>query len=515
MTELLNAAQMRAVEAAAMADGAVSGLDLMERAGRGVVDAIFAEWPALAARSGAAVVLCGPGSNGGDGFVVARLLKAWGWTVKVFELAAAEPAGGDAAAMRARWGAMGEARALGELTPEDVAGQPLVIDALFGTGLARPVGPEVWRPLALAQDSGCRIVAVDILSGICADSGRVRSESGYLYDPVQLTVTFETRKRGHVLDAGAEMSGALRVVPIGLRPWMAAAGADVVHETAAGPDLAKTGGHKYGHGHALVLAGGAGRGGAGRLAAHAALRIGAGLVTLGCPPVALQENAARLDAVMLRALKGAEGLTKELQDPRLNALCLGPGLGLGGAVGETTRETVEAALKAGRATVLDADALTVFANAPEELFALLHPNCVLTPHGGEFARLFPDLSDLLGAPQKTGPAYSKVDATIAGAARAGCVVLYKGPDTVIADASGRAAINVGTGARAAPWLATAGTGDVLSGFVTGLMARGFDPFEAATAAAWLQVECALGFGPGLISEDLARELPKVFRALGL
>ncbi len=513
MTELLNAAQMRMVEEAAIASGVISGPELMERAGRGVVDAIFAQWPALAARSGAAVVLCGPGSNGGDGFVVARLLKAWGWSVKVFALG--DSAGDDAGGMRDRWGAMGETRPLADLAPEDVADRPLVIDALFGTGLVRPVGREVWRPLALAQDSGCRIVAVDILSGICADSGRVRSESGYLYDPVQLTVTFERRKRGHVLDAGAEMSGALRIVPIGLQPWIAAAGEDVVRETAPGPDLAKTSGHKYGHGHALVLSGGPGRGGASRLAAQAALRIGAGLVTLGCPPPALPENAARLDAVMLRALKGAEGLEKELQDPRLNALCLGPGLGLGGAVGTATRAMVEVALKAGRATVLDADALTVFANAPDELFALLHPNCVLTPHGGEFARLFPDLADLLGAPQKTGPAYSKVDATRAGAARAGCVVIYKGPDTVIADQEGRAAINVGSGARAAPWLATAGTGDVLSGFVTGLLARGLGTFAAAEAATWLQVECARSFGPGLTSEDLARELPKVFRELDL
>lgn len=268
--------------------------------------------------------------------------------------------------------------------------------------------------------------------------------------------------------------------------------------------------HKYAHGHALILSGPTGKGGAARLAARGALRIGAGLVTVGCPPEAMSENAARLDAVMLCAFHDADALARVLEDRRINALCLGPGLGR-----RRARDLVPVALAHERATVLDADALTAFGDDPDALFASLHAACILTPHGGEFARLFPDLAERLHATATTGPAYSKVDATRAAAARAGCVVLYKGPDTVIAAPDGRCSINAAHYDRTAPWLATAGSGDVLAGFVTGLLARGFDPMSTAEAAAWLHVECARSFGPGLIAEDLPEELPKVFRALGI
>lgn len=269
-------------------------------------------------------------------------------------------------------------------------------------------------------------------------------------------------------------------------------------------------GHKYSYGHALILSGGSGKGGAARLSARGALRIGAGLVTVGCPPEAVVENAARLDAVMLSQIADGDALGRMLEDQRINALCLGPGLGLDRAC-----ELVPVALSAGRRTVLDADVLTAFADRPENLFRLLHKACVLTPHAGEFARLFPDIAERLAEPATTGPAYSKVDATREAAARAGCTVLFKGPDTVIASPDGSCAINSAHYDRAAPWLATAGSGDVLAGFITGLLARGFDPQQAAETAAWLHVECALSFGPGLIAEDLPEELPKVFRSLGL
>jgi ADP-dependent NAD(P)H-hydrate dehydratase / NAD(P)H-hydrate epimerase len=280
-----------------------------------------------------------------------------------------------------------------------------------------------------------------------------------------------------------------------------------VHDWPSG--LSKSSdGHKYGHGHALVLAGGPGRGGAARLAARGALRIGAGLVTLGCPPGALPENAARLDAIMLRPVAGPDGLATLLEDTRIAALCLGPGLGR-----DRARALVPAALAAGRATVLDADALTAFADDPAALFARLHDRCVLTPHGGEFARLFPDLAARLAEPATTGPAFSKLDAARLAAARAGCTVLFKGPDTVIAHPGGRAAINAAHYDRAAPWLATAGSGDVLAGFIAGLLARGFGPMDAAETAAWLHVEAARAFGPGLIAEDLPEALPGVLRRL--
>ncbi|RMH50756.1 MAG: NAD(P)H-hydrate dehydratase, partial [Alphaproteobacteria bacterium] len=235
---------------------------------------------------------------------------------------------------------------------------------------------------------------------------------------------------------------------------------------------------------------------------------GAGLVTVGCPPAALIENAARLDAVMLRPVADAAALSAVLEDGRINALCLGPGLGVARA-----RALLPAALGAGRAAVLDADALTAFAEDPAKLFATLHEGCVLTPHMGEFGRLFPDLRARLEAPAPRGPAWSKLDAARAAAARAGCVVLLKGADTVIADPAGRVAVVSAHYDRAAPWLATAGSGDVLAGFVTGLLARGMAPMQAAAAAAWLHVECARDFGPGLIAEDLPERLPAVLRAL--
>lgn len=297
----------------------------------------------------------------------------------------------------------------------------------------------------------------------------------------------------------------------------------------------KLDGHKYSHGHALILSGPSGHGGAARLAARGALRIGAGVVTVGCPPEAIPENAARLDAVMLRGLADGAALAGVLADPRINALCLGPGMGtgareagvlaaaLGLPIPGLTRDlssdggeggTGGPGSGPGRGLVLDADALAILSQTPE-LFAALHGACVLTPHAGEFARLFPDIAAKLAEPATKGPAYSKVDATREAAARAGCVVLYKGPDTVIAGPDGRCAINSAQYDRAAPWLATAGSGDVLAGFITGLLARGFSPFDAACSGAWLHVECALSFGPGLIAEDLPEELPKLFRALGL
>ena len=268
--------------------------------------------------------------------------------------------------------------------------------------------------------------------------------------------------------------------------------------------------HKYDHGHVLVLAGGPGRGGAGRLAARAALRVGAGLVTLGCPAAALPENAAQLTAVMLRVVGDATALREALQDARLNALCLGPGLGLGAA----TRDLVTVALAARRATVLDADALTGFAAAPAALFAALHDRAVLTPHGGEFARLFPDLAEGLRA-SGADPLASRRRAVAMAAARAGATVLLKGAVTLIADPSGGAAELHLTGPDAAPWLATAGAGDVLAGLIAGLLARGFAPLDAALCAAWLHGAAGRQVGPGLIAEDLPEAIPAVFRGLGL
>jgi len=375
----------------------------------------------------------------------------------------------------------------------------VVVDALFGTGLTRPLPPEVVRVIEALTSCAGPVVAVDIASGLCADSGRVLGDVPF--HGVDLTVTFQAPKPGHLLDRGGRQGGELAVIDLGLgshapagtgpQPWIVGPPAVVV---------AKRGGHKYDHGHALVLAGPATQGGAARLAARAALRVGAGLVTLGAPRDALAENAARLDAVMLREIGEAGQLDAALQDRRISAVLMGPGLGRDRA------PALRTAARGARGLVLDADAI-------DGDLGPLPDRCVLTPHDGEFARLCPDLAAQLAEVPQRGPAFSRLDAAGQAAARLQAVVLLKGPDTVIAAPDGRAAIHAARGRRAVPWLATAGAGDVLAGLITGLLARGLDPFDAACAAAWLHVEAALHIGPGLIAEDLPEALPAVLRAL--
>ncbi|WP_417603456.1 NAD(P)H-hydrate dehydratase [Primorskyibacter flagellatus] len=575
MTELLTAAQMRAIEQAAIDSGEVSGLELMERAGRGVVEAIFEEWPefardAMPERGPApapreylvqeeetsilrAVVLCGPGNNGGDGFVVARLLQEQGWKVQVFLHGDPSQLPPDAKVNYERWCALGTTYSFLQYE-EKFWNCDLLVDALFGTGLKRALrefdglfskmeNMVGCRPIKVGHEIGrAAIVAIDLPTGICADSGRIFAISDSRHGvsaSAHLTVTFHSMKLGHVLADGPDHCGKVVVKTLGIEAF-------AFRWSREGPDrqrevwleqvtLAKDSiclgkedyQHKYSHGHALILSGGAGRTGAARLAARGALRIGAGLVTLGVPGSAQMEVACQITAMMLKRVEDGDGLASALEDGRINALCLGPGLGLD----ERATGLVAAALRApapepgpsvsqgpgpspGRAVLLDADALSLLARDPD-LFALLHDQCVLTPHAGEFKRLFPDIAEKLNAAATKGPAYSKVDATRAVAKRAGCVVLFKGAETVIADPSGACTINLAKYDRAAPWLATAGSGDVLAGFIAGLLARGYCPMDAAASAAWLHVECARSFGPGLIAEDLPEVLPQVLsRVLG-
>ncbi|MFY0660869.1 MAG: NAD(P)H-hydrate dehydratase [Shimia sp.] len=593
MSELLTAAQMRAIEQAAIESGEVTGLELMERAGQGVVEAIFEEWPELGARdkeaggqppdprdiSGMrmrAVVLCGPGNNGGDGFVVARLLHQRGWAVEVFLYGDAEKLPPDARVNYERWCELGAVSPLTEKNPRQGFFADIYVDALFGTGLKRGLEGEVFRVVRhLCGGDGDhyqdRMVSIDGPSGLCLDSGRVLHQGpieiwpdevhARLPDEVKvridtpdrlhdfhdrrsaLTVCFDSPKPGHFLAHGPDLCGKVIVKDIGIsrqrlqyngapcdvafahgpkssRRAMRPAFLRLVEQQSCSEDPRPFGGvalqllqkyrgnHKFFHGHALILTGGSGKTGAARLAARGALRIGAGLVTLGVPPSAQQEVSCQISALMLQRMADVQALADVLQDERINALCLGPGMGL-----ERARDLVPVALTAKRAVVLDADALSAYADAPTELFDLLHEKVVLTPHGGEFARLFPDIAAKLAEPPTKGPAFSKVDATRDAAARAGCVVLFKGPDTVIASPSGQCAVNAAVYERAAPWLATAGSGDVLAGFITGLLARGLAPQWAAEAAAWLHVECARAFGPGLIAEDLPEMLPQVLRSL--
>ncbi|KAA9009259.1 NAD(P)H-hydrate dehydratase [Histidinibacterium aquaticum] len=521
MTELLTATQMQSVEKAAMEAGAVTGRALMERAGRGAVDALFEAGPHLRDRPGHAVVLCGPGNNGGDGYVVARRLADLGWTVEVFAFGDPEKLSEDATGMRALWldrGPVGEMSAAGQGQKSQV-----LVDAMFGTGLGRPIPAECAEAFHAVRArpgyGSVTVLALDCPSGLSCDSGAVlvpeQAETDFRLI-ADLTATFHAPKRGHYLGEGPTLCGRLAVVDIGL---------DAEPEPGAfempAPDrlrlLERRGdwpaaalrafsrsAHKYERGHVLVLGGGPGKGGASRMTARAALRIGAGLVTLAVPPGALQENAAQLDAIMLKPLRDAEALSQMLEDDRLSTLVLGPGLGKG----EGTRALVRAALAAERATVLDADALTSFSEAPEALFDALHPACVLTPHEGEFARLFPDLG------QKSRE-MAKPEAAAEAARRAGATILLKGPDTVIASPDGAVSLQASAYERSARWLGTAGAGDVLAGMIGGMLGQGTVPAHlAAEAAAWLHVEAALAFGPGLVAEDLPDMLPRVFRDLG-
>jgi hydroxyethylthiazole kinase-like uncharacterized protein yjeF len=475
--EILTTAEMGEADAFAVAQG-VPSLVLMENAGRAVAETIAARFKPCPV-----TVLCGPGNNGGDGFVVARLLDEYGFTVRVAE--GSDPKG-DAAAMSEKWKGARVA-----LAPEALDGARLVVDGLFGAGLSRPLEGAAAQVVEALND--LPVVAIDVPSGL---SGYTGQPLGAVVVRAALTVTFFRKKPGHLLLPGRVLCGETVVADIGIPPEAANT---QLHENT--PSLwrypwPKAEGHKYARGHCVVVSGPAHATGAARLAARAALRVGAGLVSVASPPAAVAVNAAHLTAIMIKPFDGAAGLAELLSDKRLNAVALGPGLGVGGE----TRELANVALKSGAAIVLDADAITSFKDDPEALFNRLHARCVLTPHDGEFERLFPGLLD---------ESASKVDAARAAAKRAGCVVLLKGGDTVIADVSGKAAIN----ANAPPTLATAGSGDVLTGLIAGLLAQQMNAFDAACAGAWLHGDAAHRFGPGLIAEDLPEMMPQVLAGL--
>lgn len=463
---VLDSAAMRAAEAAAVARGA-SWLDLMEHAGAAAARAVLAF---AAPRS--AVVACGTGNNGGDGYVVARHLRDAGVDVRVAALG--PPATDGVRAMAARWA--GPVAAL-----DDAAPRATLVDAVFGTGLTRAVDVGVQRELARLGAAAAIRVALDLPSGIGSDDGADRGASVR----ADLTVAFGSRKPGHLLSPGREWCGRVVVADIGLTATSTLFAAGRPH--AFGP---AHGAHKYSRGAVLVLGGSAGHGGAARLTARAALRSGAGLVTLAVPREAMPENAARLDAVMLRAAADGAGVAALLGKQRFAALAAGPGLG-------EDASRLGAVLAAGLPIVLDADALTAFAGRAELLGVALTGPAVLTPHDGEFARLFGELPG------------RRVDRVRAAAAITGAVVLLKGPETIVATPDGRAAI----GTHATPYLATAGSGDVVTGIIAALLAQGFDAFDAACAAAWLHGDAGRRSGPGLIAEDLPERLPHVLAAL--
>ncbi|MQT12065.1 NAD(P)H-hydrate dehydratase [Segnochrobactrum spirostomi] len=481
MHELLTPEEMGRADRLTIESG-IPGFALMEAAGYAVADAVANRIP-LGRR---VLVLAGPGNNGGDGFVAARVLADRGYRVRLMLLGTREVLKGDAAIAAGGWrGAVEPA------SPDGVRDADVIVDALFGAGLDRPLGGIAASLVDAANASGALIVAVDLPSGISGKTGAILGTA----IAAAITITFFRRKPGHLLYPGRAHCGRVRAVEIGISDDVLAAIGPSAFANApalwrAHWSAPRADGHKYDRGHAVVVSGPAHATGAARLAAGAALRVGAGLVTVAAPPDAVAINAAHLTAVMVRGFEGAAGLDSFLADRRFNSVVIGPGLG----ADADTRALVATVLAGERGVVLDADALTAHRDDPAALFARIAGRLratVMTPHAGEFARLFPDLA--------ADPALPKTDRARMAAARSGAVIVLKGADTVVAAPDGRLAINE----NAPPWLATAGSGDVLSGLIGGLVAQGMPAFEAAAMAVWVHGAAGDAVGPGLIAEDLA------------
>jgi NAD(P)H-hydrate epimerase len=462
--------------------GGTAGAVLMEKAGRAVADAVsrrFSPRPVA--------VLCGPGNNGGDGFVAARILAERGWRVRLALLGETAALHGDAATAAASWHGTIEA-----LAPAVLDDAGIAVDAIFGAGLARPVEGMARAVIEALDRRGIPVAAIDVPSGVDGGTGEVRGAAPHAL----VTVTFFRKKPGHVLLPGRVHCGETVLAQIGLP---AAALGVIAPDTAENdpawwlPNLPRPDrdSHKYTRGHALV-AGGAVMTGAGRLGARAAARLGAGLVTVAAPERVFQVYAAALTGIIVQPVGGLDDFRNLLEDPRRNAVLIGPGAG----VGDDTRDKTLAILAAGKRAVLDADALTSFAVDPKILFDAIHTPVVMTPHEGEFARLF-----------ETGG--GKLERARRAARQSGAVIVLKGADTVIAAPDGRASVN----ANAPPDLATAGSGDVLAGMVLGLLAQQMEPFAAAAAAVWLHGAAGSRIGAGLVAEDLVEALPRVLSEL--
>lgn len=493
--EVLTSGEMAEADRLTIADG-TSGFELMREAGRAVAEAA-----ADLAEAGPILIVAGPGNNGGDGFVAATELAARGREVRLVLVGERAALKGDAALAAKAWA--------GPVLPGDAAtvaaaasDASLIIDALFGAGLDRPVAGEPLAVIEAINGSGVPVLAVDLPSGVNGTTGAVMGAAVRATE----SVTFFRRKPGHLLLPGRLHCGRVRVADIGIKAkvldriqpkafendpdlWAA-------HFPVPGPS-----GHKYSRGHAVVVSGGLAATGAARLAARGALRGGVGLVTVASPREALPVNAAALTAVMVREIDTGPDFAALLADARLNACVIGPGAG----IGERTRGMVLAALSGRRGVVLDADAITSFADSPGVLFDAVSragSDVVLTPHDGEFSRIFKSLYE-------SHKLQSKLEVAREGARMSGAVLVLKGPDTVVASPDGRAAI----AANAPPWLATAGSGDVLAGIIGAMLAQRVAAFEAAAIGVWMHGEAGAEAGPGLIAEDLPEVLPAVFRRL--
>jgi ADP-dependent NAD(P)H-hydrate dehydratase / NAD(P)H-hydrate epimerase len=490
--EVLTTAEMERADRLAIAAG-TPGFSLMLSAGQAVAEAAMD-----LVEEGSILVIAGRGNNGGDGFVAAAELAARGREVSVILLCERDSLQGDAASAARGW-----KFPVLPFNPQAIGRPALIIDALFGAGLNRPVKGDPLGMIEAINANGAPVLSVDLPSGVNGTTGAVMGVAVRATE----TVTFFRRKPAHLLLPGRIHCGRVRVADIGidavvLEEIQPQTFEDIPPSWQKSFPVPQIAGHKYARGHAVIVSGDIAATGAARLSARGALRAGAGLVTLASPRDAFAVNAAALTAVMVRATDTVVEFAELLTDRRLDTCVIGPGAG----VGARTRDFVLTALSAERRLVLDADALTSFADAPDRLFqaikAMPDPLVVLTPHDGEFPRLFSDISN-------KNPNRSKLERVRAAAERSGAIVLLKGSDTVVASPDGRAII----AANAPPWLATAGAGDVLAGMIAGLLAQGVPAFEAASIGVWMHGEAAREAGPGLIAEDLPEVLPAVFRRL--
>jgi ADP-dependent NAD(P)H-hydrate dehydratase / NAD(P)H-hydrate epimerase len=477
---VLTVAQMNAADRLTMAAGTPGSL-LMQHAGEAVVRELVRRWTPRPV-----AILCGPGNNGGDGFAAALRLAQSGWTVRVALLGQIDGLRGDAQHHAKRWTGSVE-----PLTPHVIDDAELVVDCLFGSGLSRRLDSQVTDTLTGATRRGIPIIAVDVPSGVMGDSGEDLGAAAAV-----CTVTFATKKPAHLLLPGRDLCGDIVVADIGIPQAVLDSLSIDTWENTSGlwreklPQLHAVG-NKYSRGHALLY-GGYPMTGAARMAARAAARIGAGLTTIAVPDKAFAIYASALTSIMVQPLSQDQDFAALLKDPRYTAFSIGPGAGLSDA----TRERALALLQTGRPVVLDADAISVFSSRADELFQAIRGPCVITPHDGEFKRIFDASGDKLTRARRA-------------AHRSGAVVVLKGADTVIAAPDGRAIIN----GNAPATLATAGSGDVLGGIILGLLAQGMDAFAAAAAGVWMHGASAAEFGPGLLAEDLPDLLPGVLKRL--
>ena len=479
MLEILTSEEMNRADRLAAEQG-VSGLWLMEQAGVGAAHYIKRLYP----QRPKTLILCGPGNNGGDGYVIARHLRRQGWSVTIASAQSPDQLRGDAKINALQW--RGRTIDLQGCQPPNYG---LVIDALFGAGLSRSLSGDYKA--ALVEAEATPLIAIDMPSGVNGSTGAVM---GYAPEAVA-TITFCRKKPAHLLARAKPFCGAVHLVPIDIPDEVLADINPTIFEN--GPALwadhlprLKPDSHKYSRGMGVIVSGPLAQTGAARLAARACLKSGAGLVKIACPASATFVLAGHETEVMIVPITEARQFDQLVNDSRLGALCIGPGLGQG----DWPHQILEAALGRTCPIVIDADAIRLLAMAAP-LRAKLSLQHILTPHEGEFEALMPGL---------LADSENRLEAARHGAKVLGAIMVLKGPDTIIAHPDGHAIINQ----SGTPWLATAGSGDVLAGAITGLLAQGMEPFEAAAAGVFLHGKAAEGAGPYLIASDLILNLPR-------